>query len=142
MSACVLVFELCFSLLPSHFASVAANETDDPDCIVRCIPIVAFYAGKADMLNRAEDCVNLMQEFDITVATALLSCRIMERYILTDNSGVPVETTLEAVVQELENPKRDSPHPLDKVLVGHMKEVLRTDRSMNNAEATKKFGNA
>ena len=117
-----------------------ANETDDPDCIVRCVPVVAYYTGHPDMLSKAEDCINLMQEFDITVATALLACRIMEQFILNDDSSLPVEKVLEAVVQELENPKRVSPHPLDKALLTHTREVLATDRTMVNYLACKKFG--
>lgn len=117
-----------------------ANETDDPDCIVRCVPVVAYYAGHPDMLSKAEDCINLMQEFDITVATALLACRIMEQFILNDDSSLPVEKVLEGVVQELENPKRVSPHPLDKALLTHTREVLATDRTMVNYLACKKFG--
>ena len=120
----------------------AAEASDDPDCVIRSIPVAAYYAGDPDLLKIASECVSLMQKGDVAVASTLTYCRTLEKLILTDNATVSFEKILEGVVQELENPKRDFPHAHDSVVGAQLKEVLGMDRTMNNALTTKQIGSS
>jgi ADP-ribosylglycohydrolase len=123
-------------------ASSTAGDTNDPDCIARCLPLAAFYAGDPNLLKTATDCAHLMQKLDLAVASARVFSRIVERFVLTDDTSLPVEKVLQGVVQELENPKRDFPHDLDGELAGQIKEMVAMDKTMDNAVATKQIGSA
>ena len=83
-----------------------------------------------------------MQKLDLAVASARVFSRIVERFVLTDDTSLPVEKVLQGVVQELENPKRDSPHDLDGELASQIKEMIAMDKTMDNAVATKQIGSA
>ena len=104
--------------------------------------MAAYYAGDSDLLKIASDCVSLMQKGDVATASTLTFCRTLEKLILADNATVSFEKILEAVVQELENPKRDFPHAHESAVGAQLKEVLGMDRTMNNALATKQIGSS
>ncbi|XP_071097526.1 crystallin J1C-like [Haliotis cracherodii] len=93
------------------------SDTDDQmDCVIRSIPVVALYAGKADMLQKVEDFVKISHNTPVAVSCALSSARLLEYYIIHGKSPDAVEQTasklsddqagkLRAVLQ-----KKDTPH--------------------------------
>ena len=110
--------------------------------MARMVPLVALYAGKANMLEVAEDCITLMQDCDIAVASTLLVCRILEMIILASDTSITMETILEGVVKELQDQGRAHPHPLDLAIAGHVKDVLKTDQSLSPLQGSQLFGMA
>lgn len=120
----------------------AANNSVDPDSVARIVPLVALYAGKREMLEVAEDCITLMQNCDIAVASTLLVCRLLAMIILANDNSITMETFLENVAGELQDAKREHPHPLDLALAGHVKEVIKADQSMSPLQACQLFGMA
>ncbi|KAL0966919.1 hypothetical protein UPYG_G00302270 [Umbra pygmaea] len=95
-------------------------ETDNqPDGIAKLAPIVAFYAGKPDMLEKVEDAVRVTQNNDVCVADTLAAARILEHFMLNG----PSENVLEAVVDLLTDPDRKQPQDQDKAVVGHIYQV-------------------
>jgi len=45
------------------------------DCVLRIIPVVALYAGKPDMLDKAEEVIRVTQNSDTSVAVGLAAAR-------------------------------------------------------------------
>ena len=119
-----------------------ANSSLDPDSVARIVPLVAMYAGKREVLEVAEDCITLMQDCDIAVASTLLVCRLLAMIVLANGNAITMETFLEGVVRELQDANREHPHPLDLALAGHVKDVMRADQSMSPLQACQLFGMA
>ena len=110
--------------------------------MARIVPLVAMYAGKREVLEVAEDCITLMQDCDIAVASTLLVCRLLAMIVLANGNAITMETFLEGVVRELQDANREHPHPLDLALAGHVKDVMRADQSMSPLQACQLFGMA
>lgn len=95
-------------------------ETDlQIDGIAKLAPIVAFYAGKADMLEKVEEAIRVTQNNDACVAITLAAARFLEHFIL--NGADP--KVLDSVVNQLNDPNRKHPQDLDKAVVGHILQV-------------------
>ncbi|TRY93708.1 hypothetical protein DNTS_029411 [Danionella cerebrum] len=90
-------------------------ETDNQiDGIAKLAPIVAFYAGKPEMLERVEEAVRVTQNNDLCVAVTLTAARFLEHFILNG----PDPKALESVLKQLCDPNRKNPQELDKAVVG------------------------
>ena len=122
------------------YLSPAACDSDDPDALARCLPLAAFYAGDPNLLKTATDCAQLMQKLDLAVGAALVGSRIVEKFVITDDTSLPVEKILEGVVQELEDPNRVFQHPADSGLVGHMKGAFGMDKEVDTRQAVAQIG--
>lgn len=95
-------------------------ETDcQTDGVAKLAPIVAFYAGKPDMLERVEEAVRVTQNNDVCVAETLAAARFLEHFIL--NGADP--KALDSVLDRLADPNRKQPQELDKAVVGHIYQV-------------------
>lgn len=57
------------------------------DCFVKIVPVVAAYAGTAEMLARVADVVRVTQNNRVTIAYAQAAARVLEEIILTGASG-------------------------------------------------------
>lgn len=110
------------------------DKDEQIDCVLRIIPVVALYAGKPEMLDKAEEVIRVTQNSDTSVAVGLAAARILEQYILYGNKS----DVLESVIEELSNPKRTNPQDLDKALAGQLREVLNS-KEMDHRTAAKKF---
>lgn len=100
--------------------SSAGCESDcQIDGIAKLAPIVAFYAGRPDMLEKVEDAVRVTQNNDACVAETLAAARFLEHFILHG----PDPNALDAVLSQLNDPKRKQPQDLDKAVVGHILQV-------------------
>uniref|UniRef100_A0A3Q2Z3E7 Crystallin J1A-like n=1 Tax=Hippocampus comes TaxID=109280 RepID=A0A3Q2Z3E7_HIPCM len=90
----------------------------DEDCqmdgITKLAPVVAFYAGQGDMLEKVEKVIRVTQNNDICVAVTLAAARILEHFILNG----PSPKALEAVLAQLNDPQRQNPQELDNVVIG------------------------
>jgi len=96
------------------------SETDSQvDCIVRVVSAVALYAGRPDMLDRAEAVIRVTQNSDTSVAVGLAAARLLEQYILHG----PCEGALDHVIKELASPGRANPQDLDRALASFLREV-------------------
>ncbi|XP_056149305.1 crystallin J1A-like isoform X2 [Lampris incognitus] len=90
-------------------------ETDcQIDGIAKLAPVVAFYAGKPDMLEKVEDVIRVTQNNDECVAETLAAARILEHYILNGADAKAVDTVLD----KLSDPNRKQPQDLDKAVMG------------------------
>ena len=109
----------------------------DPDNIPRLVPLVAFLAGKPNMLETAYDAAAQLQKSDLMLTSVMAACRLMQQYIL-DGASADV-SSLEKVIEDLKKPDRAFPLPLDRAMSGHLKDVLDT-RGLGVVETAKKFG--
>ena len=147
VTACVEEPELLSSSANSFYrvgtgCHSVANSSIDPDRMTRIVPLVAMYAGKREVFEVAEDCITLMQECDIVVASTLLVCRLLAMIILANGNAITMETFLEGVVNELQDANREHSHPLDLALAEHLKDVMKADQSMSPLQACQLFGMA
>ncbi|RVE61636.1 hypothetical protein OJAV_G00172410 [Oryzias javanicus] len=98
-------------------------ETDcQIDGVAKLAPVVAFYAGKPDMLEKVEQAVRVTQNSDECVAETLAAARFLEHFILNG----PDPRALDAVLNQLNDPKRKQPQDLDKAVVGHIHQCFQT----------------
>ncbi|XP_052789981.1 crystallin J1A-like [Mya arenaria] len=98
------------------------SPTDEQiDCAVRIVPVVALYAGRPEMLSRAEVVVRQTQDNDMCVAVGLAAARILEYCILNGRTDGAVEATIE----QLSDQDRECPQELDKAVAGFLREVVR-----------------
>ena len=107
----------------------------DPDNIPRSIPLVALYAGKPDLLRRAEEAALQLQVADTTLSIVLTTCRIMEQYVLS------VDKPVEKAVEDLKSPSRINPQSLDRAVAGYLQTALESE-GLPVAEVTQMFGKA
>ncbi|TNM98079.1 hypothetical protein fugu_014325 [Takifugu bimaculatus] len=84
------------------------------DGITKLAPVVAFYAGKPEMLEKVEDAVRVTQNNDACVAETLAAARFLEHFILNG----PDPTAMESVLEQLRDPNRKQPQDLDKAVIG------------------------
>uniref|UniRef100_A0A3B4T4J3 Selenoprotein J n=1 Tax=Seriola dumerili TaxID=41447 RepID=A0A3B4T4J3_SERDU len=89
------------------------------DGIAKLAPVVAFYAGKPDMLEKVEQATRVTQNNDACVAETLAAARFLEHFILNG----PDPKALDAVLDQLSDNNRKQPQDLDKAVVGHIHQV-------------------
>uniref|UniRef100_A0A3P8TWB6 Selenoprotein J n=1 Tax=Amphiprion percula TaxID=161767 RepID=A0A3P8TWB6_AMPPE len=95
-------------------------ETDcQIDGIAKLAPIVAFYAGHPDMLEKVEQATRVTQNNDECVAETLAAARFLEHFILNG----PDPKVLDVVLSQLSDPNRKQPQDLDKAVIGHIHQV-------------------
>uniref|UniRef100_A0A3Q1BEE8 Selenoprotein J n=1 Tax=Amphiprion ocellaris TaxID=80972 RepID=A0A3Q1BEE8_AMPOC len=94
------------------------EETGKTDCqidgIAKLAPIVAFYAGHPDMLEKVEQATRVTQNNDECVAETLAAARFLEHFILNG----PDPKVLDVVLSQLSDPNRKQPQDLDKAVIG------------------------
>uniref|UniRef100_A0A3B4GKV2 Crystallin J1A-like n=1 Tax=Pundamilia nyererei TaxID=303518 RepID=A0A3B4GKV2_9CICH len=109
--------------LKSFLKNVDAGkeETCENDCqidgIAKLAPIVAFYAGQPDMLEKVEQAIRVTQNNDECVAETLAAA-FLEHFILNG----PDPKALDAVLNQLNDPNRKQPQDLDKAVI-HIHQV-------------------
>uniref|UniRef100_A0A3P9K792 Selenoprotein J n=1 Tax=Oryzias latipes TaxID=8090 RepID=A0A3P9K792_ORYLA len=115
------------SSLKAFIRNVDAGKEEtgcDVDCqidgITKLAPVVAAFAGKPEMLEKVEKAVRVTQNNDMCVAVTLAAARVLEHFILNG----PDPKVLDAVLAQLNDPKRQNPQDLDKAVVGRALEVL------------------
>lgn len=112
--------------------------SDDPDGLVCIIPLMCYFAGKPDFIERCKTGVETMQTFNTTLNSAIMAAKILEKYILkTDETSDP-KVLLKKVAAEW----KDIPDVVDIQMSQNIEEVIQADFSMSAIEATKKFGMA
>ncbi|CAL8399477.1 unnamed protein product [Arctogadus glacialis] len=89
------------------------------DCVTKIAPVVAMFAGRAQMLDKVEMAVRVTQNNDICVAMALAAARFVEHFILNG----PDPNVLDAVLGQLKDPGRQNPQELDKAVIAHINQV-------------------
>uniref|UniRef100_A0A8C4ZPS5 Uncharacterized protein n=1 Tax=Gadus morhua TaxID=8049 RepID=A0A8C4ZPS5_GADMO len=89
------------------------------DCVTKIAPVVAMFAGRAQMLDKVEMAVRVTQNNDICVAMALAAARFVEHFILNG----PDPNVLDAVLGQLKDPARQNPQELDKAVIAHINQV-------------------
>ncbi|KAL6468390.1 hypothetical protein MHYP_G00240670 [Metynnis hypsauchen] len=112
--------------LKSFIRNVDSGKTE-PGCVsdtqmdgvAKLAPIVTFYAGKPEMLEKVEDAIRVTQNSDTCVAVTLAAARFLEHFVL--NGADP--DALTAVLKQLNDPNRKNPQELDKAVAGQIHEV-------------------
>lgn len=110
------------------------DKDEQMDCVLRIVPVVAMYAGKSDMLEKAEEVIRVTQNSDTSVAVGLTAARILEQYVLYGDK----EDAIETVIDDLSQPNRRNPQDLDKAMAGKLRDVLNS-RDLDHSSAAKKF---
>lgn len=112
--------------LKSFLKNVDAGKEEtgcESDCqidgIAKLAPIVAFYAGNTDMLEKVEQAIRVTQNNDACVAETLAAARFLEHFILNG----PDPKALDAVLDQLSDRNRKQPQDLDKSVIGHIQQV-------------------
>ncbi|TNN72243.1 Crystallin J1C [Liparis tanakae] len=108
------------SSLKAFIRNVDAGKEEtgcDVDCqmdgVTKLAPLVALYAGRPEMLEKVEKAVRVTQNNDMCVAGTLAAARFLEHFIL--NGSDP--NALEAVLAQLNDPKRQNPQNLDRAVI-------------------------
>ena len=118
------------------------STTDDPDALVCIIPLMSYFAGRDDFIERCKTAVEALQTYTPVVNSALMAAKILEKYILkVDETGDP-KALLQKVAAEWKDISKASPDVLDAQMAQSIEEVVQADFSMSAIEATKKFGMA
>ena len=116
--------------------------TDDPDALVCIIPLMCYFAGKDDIIERCKMAVEVMQTYRPVINSALMAAKIIEKFILkTDETSDP-KVLLEKVAAEWRDLSKATPKVVDVEIAQSIEEVIQADLSMSAIEATKKFGMA
>jgi len=123
------------------------QATGDPadeqsDGLIRLIPVVAVYAGKEEMLDRAEEVITVTQTNELAVATGLAVARVYEKFLLTP-PGTPVDTEkiLRDLVATLSDPHHKKPHASDPQIVEYIEQALKAKKEgMNYHDFQKQLG--
>lgn len=98
------------------------SETDaQMDCTLRIVSVVALYAGRPEMLDKAEEVIRSTQNSDTSVAVGLAAARLLEYYILNGK----MEDAVDHVIEDLSSQNRTNAQDLDKALASFLREVLR-----------------
>uniref|UniRef100_A0A3Q4HKV3 Selenoprotein J n=1 Tax=Neolamprologus brichardi TaxID=32507 RepID=A0A3Q4HKV3_NEOBR len=107
--------------LKSFLKNVDAGKEEtgcENDCqidgIAKLAPIVAFYAGQPDMLEKVEQ-----KNIKWKCSTLTSFPRFLEHFILNG----PDPKALDAVLNQLNDPNRKQPQDLDKAVIGHIHQV-------------------
>lgn len=115
---------------------------DDPDALVIIIPLMSYFAGRSDFIEKCKTAVEVLQTYGPAVNSALMAAKILEKYILkADETGDP-KALLQKVAAEWKDISKASPDVLDIEMAQRVEEVVQADFSMSAIEATKKFGMA
>ncbi|KAG7527130.1 hypothetical protein JOB18_049892 [Solea senegalensis] len=95
----------------------------DVDCqmdgVTKLAPVVAMFAGRPEMLEKVERAVRVTQNNDMCVAVTLAAARFLEHFILNG----PDPNALDAVLAQLNDPKRQNPQELDRAVTAHIHQV-------------------
>uniref|UniRef100_A0A3Q1J3R8 Selenoprotein J n=1 Tax=Anabas testudineus TaxID=64144 RepID=A0A3Q1J3R8_ANATE len=112
--------------LKSFLKNVDAGKEEtgcEDDCqidgIAKLAPIVAFYAGQPDMLEKVEQAIRVTQNNDACVAETLAAARFLEHFILNG----PDPNVLDLVLDQLSDKDRKQPQDLDKAVIGHIHQL-------------------
>lgn len=57
------------------FVITGCDKDEQMDCVLRIVPVVALYAGRPDMLEKAESVIRVTQNSDTSVAVGLAAAR-------------------------------------------------------------------
>jgi len=105
--------------------SMGDPADEQSDGLIRLIPLVAVYAGKEDMLDKAEEVIALTQTNELAVATGLAVARIYEKYLLSPaGTPVDVEKILHELIETLSDPHHKKPHASDPLIVEFIQQAL------------------
>uniref|UniRef100_G3NBJ1 Selenoprotein J n=1 Tax=Gasterosteus aculeatus aculeatus TaxID=481459 RepID=G3NBJ1_GASAC len=114
------------SSLKAFIRNVDAGKEEtgcDTDCqmdgVTKLAPVVAMYAGRPEMLEKVEKAVRVTQNDDMCVAVTLAAARFLEHYILNGSDS----NALDAVLAQLNDPKRQNPQELDRAVIVHIHQV-------------------
>jgi len=116
--------------------------SDDPDALVSIIPLMAYFAGKDDFIERCKTAAQAMQAYKVVVNSALMAAKILEKYILKVDETSDPKVLLQKVATEWKDISKANPDMFDAQIAQSMEEVVNADWSMSAIEATKKFGMA
>ncbi|KAG8009364.1 Crystallin J1B [Nibea albiflora] len=106
--------------LKAFFRNVDAGKEEtgsDVDCqmdgVTKLAPVVAMYAGRPEMLEKVEKAMRVTQNNDMCLAVTLAAARFLEHFILNG----PDRNALDAVLAQLNDPKRQNPQELDLAVI-------------------------
>ncbi|KAG7275792.1 hypothetical protein CRUP_038272 [Coryphaenoides rupestris] len=89
------------------------------DSVTKIAPVVAMFAGRPQMLEKVEAAMRVTQNSDMCIAITLAAARFVEHFILNG----PDPNALDAVLAQLNDPKRQNPQELDKAVIAHIHQV-------------------
>ena len=116
--------------------------SDDPDALVSIIPLMAYFAGKHDFIERCKTAAEAMQAYKVVVNSALMAAKILEKYILKVDETSDPKVLLQKVAAEWKDISKVNPDVFDAQIAQNIEDVVQADLSMSAIEATKKFGMA
>ncbi|CAB1431190.1 unnamed protein product, partial [Pleuronectes platessa] len=89
------------------------------DGVTKLAPVVAMFAGRPEMLEKVEKATRVTQNDDMCVAVTLAAARILEHFILNG----PDPNALDAVLAQMNDPKRQNPQELDRAVIAQLHQV-------------------
>ncbi|XP_071802488.1 crystallin J1A-like [Asterias amurensis] len=117
-----------------------SRDVADMGAVVPVVAMVAMYAGRAEMLEKVEEALTVLYELEEAVAVGMAAARILEQFVL--HPGMDGVAAIEAVMQQLSDPKRANPNDLDRAVIGQLKNVLEKKTSEHRYAAKKFFLNS
>jgi len=116
--------------------------TDDPDGLICIIPLMCYFAGKDDHIERCKMAIETMQTYAGAVNSAMIAAKIIEKYIIKADETSDPKALLQKVATEWKDISKAIPDVVDVEIAQSVEEVVQADLSMSAIEATKKFGMA
>jgi ADP-ribosylglycohydrolase len=113
------------------------SNDDQANGLAKIAPVVALYAGKPELLARAEEAIRVTQNTDKAVAAGLAGARILEKIIL----GSSPREAIQATLQELRDDKRHNPNSADS-LVADAIEMALSLADQTHAAAVARIGSS
>jgi len=110
-------------------------DDDQANSLAKIVSVVALYAGKPEMLSRADEAIRVTQNTDKAAAMGLAGARILEQLIL----GVSPKDAIARTLEHLRDKDRLHPNPQDGIVADKIGEALQlVDKS--HFEAVKAIG--
>lgn len=124
----------------AHKSDTGSEGDQQIDGVTKIVPLVAMFAGRADLLEKVEEAVRTTQENDVAVVFALTAARIMEQFILQEN---PMASQIVSqIIEEMRSSKRSNPQDLDRAVSNQLKDVMKTIDMPHKEAVTEVFVNS
>ena len=110
----------------------------DPDGVICTIPIMCYYAGRDDFVNKCREAISVMHTNEAVVSSGLLAGRILEQYILKISDTDDPKAVLQKVVSEWRISAGITAGIVDTSIARFVEEVVEADLTTTTVEKFEK----
>lgn len=107
----------------------------DPDGVICTIPIMCYYAGRDDFVNKCREAISVIHTNEAVVSSGLLAGRILEQYILKISDTDDPKAVLQKVASEW---RISAAGIMDTSIAKFVEEVVEVDLTTTTVEKFEK----